>query len=35
MIVWVTDKQRSWGNNLDIEQISNNLIKIAAGKDIF
>ena len=35
MVIWVTDKQRSWGNKLDLEKISNDLNRISAGKDIF
>ena len=35
MVIWVTDKQRSWGNNLDLESIAAILQKLINGKKIF
>ena len=35
MIVWITDKNRSWGNNLNVKQISEKLIKLSKNMDIF
>ena len=35
MIVWITDKKRSWGNNLNVKKISEKLIKLSKNKNIF
>ena len=35
MVVWVTDKQRSWGNNLHIEEISKAIKRLVGEREIF
>ena len=35
MMIWVTDKQRSWGNNLNVEGISEHLKRLVDDKEIF
>ncbi len=35
MIIWITDKKRSWGNNLNVLKISEILKKISHNKKIF
>ena len=35
MVIWITDKRRSWGNNFNIEKISDLIIKISKKKEIF
>ncbi len=35
MIIWITDKKRSWGNNFDIKKISNQIKLLTKDKEIF
>lgn len=34
-VVWVTDKQRSWGNNLDIKKTAGYINRLSAGRETF
>ena len=35
MIIWITDKNRSWGNNLNVKKISEKLIILSKNKNIY
>lgn len=35
MIIWITDKNRSWGNSLNVKKISEELIKLSKNKNIY
>ena len=35
MVVWVTDKRRSWGNNLKVEAISSAIQNLIAKREVF
>ena len=35
MVIWITDKHRSWGNNLNVIKISKYIKDLVCGKDIF
>ena len=35
MVIWVIDKKRSWGNNLNIVNLSKVLIEISTGKEVY
>ena len=34
-VIWITDKKRSWGNNLNIKKISNAVKKISENRKIY
>ena len=35
MIIWITDKRRSWGNNLKIKEISNAIKSLIDEREVF
>jgi len=35
MIIWITDKRRSWGNNLNVKEISNAIKGLIAEREVF
>lgn len=35
MVIWITDKRRSWGNNLKVEGISNAIKSLSAEREVF
>ena len=35
MVIWITDKRRSWGNNLKVERISNAIKNLCSEREIF
>ena len=35
MVIWITDKKRSWGNNLNIKKISSAVKKFSENRKIY
>jgi len=35
MVIWITDKRRSWGNNLKVEGVSNAIKSLIAEREVF
>lgn len=35
MVIWITDKKRSWGNNLNLEKVYNIIKNLIASREVF
>ena len=35
MVIWITDKRRSWGNNLNVKKISNAIKSLILEREVF